>query len=388
MGYRILILNTLMEAGGAQKAMLQLAQGLRDRGHDVVVATMYDKGGFIPKFEQKYGMPIIDLQMKPAEGNPLVKALAFARGLFRLTRLMRRERIEVLQTFSHYSNILGPILGLLARVPVRVSSQRMSLLNQPRWLLFLDRLVTNSRLVHRMVSVSEMTRRYTMEVERIRGDKLITIPNGIDVSGFSSQLGEEGRDRLRTELGLGKDDLVVSVVARLHPQKGHRYLIEAIPSILAHVPNAVFLLAGDGALRDELDQAIDRAGVGHAVRLLGARNDVPDLLSISSLFVLPSLWEGMPNAVMEAMAAGLPVVATSVDGTPEVVLDGETGLLVPAKDPGALGSAIIELLLDGEKRRAFGAAGRERISQTFSLQSYVDRHEALYSQLVRQVVTA
>lgn len=388
MGYRILILNTLMEAGGAQKAMLQLAQGLRDRGHDVVVATMYDKGGFIPKFEQKYGMPIIDLQMKPAEGNPLVKALAFARGLFRLTRLMRRERIEVLQTFSHYSNILGPILGLLARVPVRVSSQRMSLLNQPRWLLFLDRLVTNSRLVHRMVSVSEMTRRYTMEVERIRGDKLITIPNGIDVSGFSSQLGEEGRDRLRTELGLGKDDLVVSVVARLHPQKGHRYLIEAIPSILAHVPNAVFLLAGDGPLRDELDQAIDRAGVGHAVRLLGARNDVPDLLSISSLFVLPSLWEGMPNAVMEAMAAGLPVVATSVDGTPEVVLDGETGLLVPAKDPGALGSAIIELLLDGEKRRAFGAAGRERISQTFSLQSYVDRHEALYSQLVRQVVTA
>lgn len=382
------MLNTLMEAGGAQKAMLQLARGLRDRGHYVVVATMYDKGDFIPKFEQRYGLKIVNLQMKAAEGSLFAKLWAMVRGLFGLFRLMRRERIEVLQTFSHYSNILGPIVGWLARVPVRVSSQRMSLLNQPRWLLRLDRLVTNSGLVHRMVSVSEMTRRFTMEVEGIRGEKIVTIPNGIDLSAATSQLGEQGRARLREELGLGDGDHIVAVVARLHPQKGHRYLIEALPSILERVPNAVFLFAGDGPLREELEREVERAQVGHAVRMLGARNDVPDLLAISSLFVLPSLWEGMPNAVMEAMAAGLPVVATGVDGTPEVVVHGETGLLVPAKDPESLASAIVALLLDEEKRRAFGVAGRERISQFFSLQNYVDCHETLYKQLARQVVTA
>lgn len=384
--YRILLLNTLLEPGGAQKAMFELAKGLQARGHSVTTVTMYDKGGFASIFEERYGIRVVDLKMKPARGNALIRAKAFILGLWRFYRLLREERIQILQTFTHYSNIIGPVIAWCARVPVRISSQRNTLKSHSRFVRWMDQLVANSQCVHMMTCVSEQTRKYCLDVAHIRGEKLMTIPNGVAVPDEHFCLPKASGKELLDQLGVDADQLVVLIVARLHPQKGHRYLIEAIPRVLEDVPNAVFLFAGEGELRGELSRLIKDAGVGHATRLLGARDDIPSLLEVSDLFVLPSLWEGMPNAVLEAMAYGLPVVATCVDGTTEVVEDGRTGILVPPKDVSALADAIVRFLKDRELRLIMGNAGRMRVIEEFSIDSFVDRHVALYDRLARQTM--
>lgn len=385
---RILLLNTLLEAGGAQKAMLQLARGLRDRGHEITVATMYDKAGCREAFEQRFGVPIVDLEMKPAPSDradrpgKLGKLWHAGRGVRRLRRLLRRQRIEVLQTFSHYSNVLGPMVARGTGVRVCVTSQRMRLEGRSPWLLRADRWISRSRLAQRMVAVSESVRTYCIEDEGIAPDHVVTIANGLDIENWPSNGQAADRTSLRQTLGIEPDAPMVTTVARLHPQKGYEHLLEAVPGVLEAHPSAHFVWVGDGELEDALSQRIHSAKLEGRVHLTGARSDVPDLLAASDLFVLPSLWEGMPNAVLEAMAAGLPVVATAVDGTPEIVAEGETGWLVPPADGASLREAIRQALGDPARREAMGRAGRQRVERHFSLTRYVDQFEQLYAQLL------
>jgi glycosyltransferase involved in cell wall biosynthesis len=381
---KVLLLNTQMEAAGAQKAMLELARGLKQRGHEVTVVTMYDKDAYVPFFEERYCLQIIDLEMKqPGVKNPLTRAWYFIRGLIRLYSLMRTQRPQIIQTFSHYSNILGPLVAWLARVPVRVSSQRMSLKDYPAWLLRLDRLVVNSFLSHKMVAVSEGTRHFSIEEEGIKPDKLVTIPNGINVERFSISLSPETEQSLRQALGVKPDSLIILTVARLHHQKGHRYLIEAIPRILRDFPQAQFLFVGEGELHDELTRQVEGAELSDYVRLLGVRQDVPRLLAISDLFVLPSLWEGMPNSVLEAMAAGVPVIATNVDGTPEIINNGDVGILVAPANPSALKQAICLLLKDKTLRVSMTKAAKERVESKFSRDANTTAFINLYQNLLK-----
>jgi len=375
---KVLLLNTQMEAGGAQKAMLLLAQGLQARGHCVHVVTMYDKGDFVAAYRKQYGVDILDLRMKQAvHRNPLQKVTDGLRGLLQLYRLMRSGGYNVVQTFSHYSNIIGPVLAWLARVPIRVSSQRMSLRGAPSWVRQLDRLVTNSRLVTAMVMVSEGTRRYSIEEQGLRPEKLVTIHNSIDLERFTRQPPEQV-EPLRAQLGLPDDALIVTTVARLHPQKGHRYLLQAAPAILAVFPQTHFLLVGEGALWSELEMTVRRLGLQEAVHFLGVRQDIPTILSFSDIFVLPSLWEGLPNSVLEAMATETAVVATDVDGTPEVVQDGKTGLLVPPANVEALQEAIAYLLGNATLRQEMGSCGRNRVAREFSHEKNIASFLSLY----------
>ena len=381
----ILLLNTQMEPAGAQKALLELARGLQSRGHSVTIATMYDKANYIPVFQERYGLDIINLQMKqPGERNPLAKALRLVRGIWRLYRLMRQHKIQIVQTFSHYSNILGPVIAWLARVPVRLSSQRMSLKGSPGWLLQLDRRVANSSLICKMVSVSQGTRRFSIQEQGIKAEKIITIHNGIDLDRFSPAVSPDILNGLRQELGLTDIHPIIITVARLHPQKGHRFLVEIIPQILNVAPQAQFLFVGEGGLQSELQTLVSQAGLDDTVHFLGVRQDIPKLLALSDLFVLPSLWEGLPNSVLEAMAVGVPVVATNVDGCPEVILDGETGILVPPSDPGALAKAICRLLQNEALRASMTGAARARVASVFSQDANISAYVDLYQNLVTE----
>jgi glycosyltransferase involved in cell wall biosynthesis len=381
-GRRIFLLNTLMEAGGAQKAMLQLARGLASRGHYVRVATMYDKGGFVPRFEERFGLEITDLRMKRPGTSAVPNAVWAVRGVRHLRRALMEHGTEVLQTFSHYSNVIGPIVARTAGVPVCVSSQRMRLQGRPWVLRAADRWTVNRAWADRMVAVSDAIRDYCVEDAGIRADRIVTIPNGLDVSEMDRASDSADRIIDRKREGLGENDVVASVVARLHPQKGHIYLLEAVADLIGRHPRLRVLLIGEGNDRGELGNRITDMGLEKVVRLLGDRHDVPELLAISDLFVLPSLWEGMPNAVLEAMAARLPVVATAVDGTAEVVVHGETGWLVPPADSAALARAVEEALTDVERRRKLGVAGRRRVEMEFTLDRYVDRFEELYEALL------
>jgi L-malate glycosyltransferase len=377
---RIFLLTTVMTTGGVQKAIMQLARGLADRGHQVIVAAMYDKTGAIPAYEADFDLPITDLEMNPS-GSRVRKVVAMLRGGARLWRTVRERKVEVLQSFTHYSNILGPFVGVIAGVPVRVTSQRTPLDDRSPWLRRADRWVSRSGLAHRMVAASEYLRSYCMDREGLHPGRVVTIRNGVDPM-YGSAEARSRRAATRSALGLEPDHVGILTVARLSREKGLESLLEAATSLAARRPEARFLWVGDGELRDDLELRVRQHELADRILILRDRRDVPELLGASDLFVLPSLSEGMPNAVLEAMAAGLPVVATSVGGTPEAVIEGETGWLVPPGDPAALARAIGAALDDPDARARLGEAGRRRVQESFSLASYVGGFEDLYEELL------
>jgi glycosyltransferase involved in cell wall biosynthesis len=188
----------------------------------------------------------------------------------------------------------------------------------------------------------------------------------------------EGREPVRRALGLDAAAPVVGVVGRLEAQKGHTYLLDAWPDVRRDFPGARLLVVGDGALRAELEARALGPGLHGSVTFTGFRADVPRVLAALDVLVLPSLYEGMPLTVIEASAMGLPVVATAVDGTPEVVRDGETGRLVPPARPAALADALRALLADPARARAMGRAGRAHVLARFDLDTQVEATARVY----------
>jgi len=188
----------------------------------------------------------------------------------------------------------------------------------------------------------------------------------------------------RAELDLPPNAFVISTVGRLHEQKGHEYLLLAARELCAQEKDAIFLIAGYGPLRKHLEARTGELGIASRVRFLGYRKDVKRILAASDVFALPSLWEGMSNAILEAMAAGKPVVATAVDGNVEQVVHGETGLLAPPADSDALAKAFLELARDRRRAREMGDRGRERARRNFPVERMTGAHIELYAKLLKE----
>jgi glycosyltransferase involved in cell wall biosynthesis len=241
----------------------------------------------------------------------------------------------------------------LARVPAMVGTAQLYLppdgTRQPRIML---------RPLRRILAVSDEVRRGYAGALRVPASRLAVVRNAIRVP----PPGRLGDPALRAALVRGRPEYVVLTPARLHAQKGHAYLIAAA----VQVPDATFVLAGDGPLRGELEARARELGVADRVLFLGERTDVPDLLAAADLVVLPSLFEGLPVSVLEAMAAERPVIATAIGGTDEAVAHERSGLLVPARDPEALASAIRRVRSDAVLSRRLAQAGRERVEREFS----------------------
>jgi len=223
--------------------------------------------------------------------------------------------------------------------------------------------------------------------ERVR-----SIGNGVDLDTFRPRiLDQNGMWTLRERLGLDAGDgPVVSVSGRLVREKGFLDLMEAWPPVVEVLPNAKLLIIGEALESDRrgiegrLRSEIARGGMGESVKMLGYRSDVAELVCVSDLFVLPSWREGMPVSIMEAMACGLPVVATDIRGSREEVVDGVTGLLVPARDPAKLATAMLEILNDPKNRRAMGEASRERAEEHFDEREFIARQREVYQQLFKE----
>jgi glycosyltransferase involved in cell wall biosynthesis len=189
---------------------------------------------------------------------------------------------------------------------------------------------------------------------------------------------------IRFELGLEKFEHVIGAVGSLYAVKGHIHLIQALPDILRACPRTIVLLVGRGDLEGELKAEVGRRGLEAHVRFVGFRNDVPALLSLFDVFVLPSLSEGLSMALLEAMAAGKPVVATKVGGNAELVVDGDTGFLIPSESPAALAEKVICVLDDKIRAAGMGDRGRQRAHDKFSFQSMVDKYQEYYEQAIGQ----
>jgi glycosyltransferase involved in cell wall biosynthesis len=228
----------------------------------------------------------------------------------------------------------------------------------------------------RVLTVSAGQRR-TYERIGVRPELLRTVPNGIRARGPGP-----GRAAARRALGLRDDQPVVLTVGRLVAQKGHRTLVAAVPALAARFPDPAGVVIGDGGLHEPLARQAAELGVAHSVHLPGFRPDARTLLDAADVFVLPSRQEAMPLAALEAMDAGLPVVATRVDGSTEVVVDGVTGRLVPRDDAAALAGALGDLLADGDLRTAYGAAGQERFRSRYTSARMAEQTLGVYRELL------
>lgn len=236
-----------------------------------------------------------------------------------------------------------------------------------------DRVI--SGFVDRVIAVSEAARAFLISGKGYSADKIVVVPNGRDLSVFQPGT---GRQRARRNLGLDGAAPVVGVIGRLEPQKGHAYLLEAWPAVTREFSQARLLVVGDGSLRGILERRARDLGIAANVIFAGYRNDVPLVLDAVDVVALPSIYEGMPLAAIEASAMARPVVATCVDGTPEVVRHDRTGRLVPARDSGALASALLGLLRDPEGARRMGRAGRDYVLHRFELDTQVQATARVY----------
>jgi glycosyltransferase involved in cell wall biosynthesis len=361
-GFSILLIGTQMTIGGAQRGLFDQARWFKSQGCKVVVAFFYDKEGLHEKWSQAVDLPVHNLQAYERGAGFLSQGMKLLRGLWQLWGLLVRERFDVVETFTHDSNLLGLPLAWLARVPVRIATHRGRIEAFPKWRQVFHNLLINARIAHTLIAVSEQTRQQAIH-EGVWENRITVIPNGVQPLDTSSV----NRAVVRRDLGLNENDILILSVGRLTYQKGHEFLVQAMFTVVGRFPNAKAGICGDGPLRSQLETQIIDTGLSNHMKLLGAWEDISPLLASADIFVLPSRWEGLSRALMEAMAAGLPVIAAEVDGIKDLVTDGVNGLLVASEDARMLGNSILQLIADAEMRKKLGAAGQAHVLKTHSV---------------------
>jgi glycosyltransferase involved in cell wall biosynthesis len=365
---RILFLSTSMGMGGADSQLLAAAQGLRERDHEVRIVSLTALGPMGLR-AQELGLTTESLDMARGVPDP--------RGLFRLARLVRSWRPDVLHSHMVHANLMARALRLVTPVPVLVSTIHNIYEGGPLWMAAYR--LTN-RLVDGMTIISETAADRYIREGIIPGDLLRVIPNGVDPEPFRAVSGAE-RDDIRRRLGL-RQEFAWLAVGRFETAKDYPNMLQAFAAVRERHPEVVLLLVGRGSLQRDTEALAQRLGLGDAVRFLGVRDDVPALVSAADAYVMSSAWEGMPMVLLEAAAGGLPIVTTRVGGNHEAVLDGATGFLAPARDSGALASAMSRLMaLTAAERREMGERGRDHVRANHGLTRVVERWEALYREV-------
>lgn len=298
-------------------------------------------------------------------------------GAAKLARVLQKREIQVLHSHTFRASLFASPIGKLCRVPAILETSHGRELWRRGWIksrFFIDRFA--ARFVDYVIAVSEATARYLVEQKGLPANKVVVIRGAANLKPFDpSRPAPEG---LKRSLGFAENDPVLLVLARLEPQKGHRVLLEAMPLILRQHPNARLVCLGDGTLRSELEDFVNGNSLANNVRFVGRQTDVAKWLAFADLTVLPSFYEGLPLAVIESFAAGRPVVATAVDGTSEVVLNGKTGLTVPPGDPARLAEAIAHTLTDPIGARKMAQAGRERVLREFGVEKMIESTQEMY----------
>jgi len=363
---RILFLSTSMGLGGADQQLLSAAQVLRDRGHEIRIVSLTPLGPMGLQ-ARSLGLATDSLEMRRGVPDP--------RGLARLVRIVRPWKPDVVHSHMVHANLMARALRLLVPVPVLVSTIHNVYEGGP--LLMAGYRLTNG-LVDHMTIISQAAADRFVGERIVPGRLLTVIANGVDTDRMRD-LPPEGRVALRGEMSAGDQEFVWLAVGRFEVAKDYPNMLRAFADVRAREPRAVLVIVGQGSLQAEAEALTAELGLREAVRFLGARDDVPAVMSAADGYVMSSAWEGMPMVLLEAAAAGLPIVATAVGGNGEVVRDGESGFLVPARDFGMLRTGMLRLMaLPEEQRRAMGERGREHVRANYGLQRVAERWERVY----------
>ena len=362
---RVLYLSHAFAVGGAEEMVLNLVRHLPPQ-YVPAVACIHEAGPIGLEIERT-GVPFKVLGLKPGVLRPF--------DVLRLRDFLYECQPDIVHTFLLTGSLYGRFAAMMARVPVVIGTEvnvyekkRTLHALAERWLM---------RDTDAVVASAESVRDFYIKQVKADPSKVEVIYNAVDWAQLQATV---SREEMRASVDVPPDAPLLTIIARLTEQKGHRILLDAL--VRPDLAHARLLVVGDGPLRQALESQATNLGLSPRVRFVGARRDLGNILAATDVFVMPSFWEGLPLAMVLAMGAGVPVVATRVAGIPEVVQDGVTGLLVPPGDSGELGAALSRVVNDDTTRVLLGQAARAFVGPRFGVDGYVKSVTALYDRLL------
>jgi glycosyltransferase involved in cell wall biosynthesis len=368
-----------LEFGGGERGFVQIINRLCRKKYKIMVACL-PTGVFIEKIKGS-GAQVSSVDMQN-RFNPMV--------ILRLVNLMKRENVDIVHSQGGRADFFARMAAKLSRVPIVVSTVQMPVegfnVSTIKRLIYILLNRFSERFVDRFIVVSDALEKMMIEKQRIESQRVVKIYNGIEIDEFCMDYDKEAihvKSRFREEMGFSNSVPVIGAIGRLVWQKGFEYFIEAIPGLLKEFKEARFLIVGEGELEEELKVKSKRLGLEDKLTFTGFRSDIKEILASIDICILPSLLEGLPMILLEAMAMGKPIVATDIDGIKEVLADGEAGLLVPPRNMEALSDAIITLLGNEGKSYQMGMAARKIVKEEFGVDVMVQKVEKVYDDMLR-----
>ncbi|MCP4252516.1 MAG: glycosyltransferase family 4 protein [Candidatus Scalindua sp.] len=379
MRHNLLYVIDNLEFGGGERVFSQLINRLSAERYKIMVACL-PTGVFVEKIEGSGAM------IKPVD----MRNRSNFKIILQLIGLMKEQKIDIVHSQGARADFFARIAARLAKVPIVFSTVPMTVegfdVNPIKKLIYILLNRFSERFVDRFMVVSDALKKMMIEKHRIEPHRVVKIYNGIEVDDFCLADDEIVRRRkeFREESGLKEDTPVIGAIGRLVWQKGFEHFIEAIPEVLKEFKEARFLIVGEGILENTLKMASKKLEINNKIRFIGFRNDIKDILATIDILVMPSLLEGLPMILLEAMAMGKPIVATDIDGINEVLENGKTALLVPPKAPEALSEAIVNLLTHRDQAHQMGIDARRVVEERFGVDTMVERVEVVYEELLQQ----
>ena len=366
---RILRIISNLGVGGVQKRMISLLPKLNEERYSIIVCSF--KTGKLQNRLEQSGIPVKIIPRR-FKFDPVC--------IYRLYSIMKKENIDIVHTHCHKPNTTGRIAAKLAGVPVIIANEHNMDTWKSNWQLTLDKWL--SAYSDKIIAVSEAVKSFYVKNANISADKFEVIYNGVDLDFWQKNMpSQKAILEKKAKLGLLQGNKVIAAIGRLHPQKGHEYLLRAAKKIISRMGNLKFLIVGDGPMKESLESLSERLGIKENVVFTGKRDDVKDMLCISDFSVVSSIREGFSNVVLESMACSKPVVATDVGGNKEIIIDGENGFIVPSRNEDALADKIQALAGNEELTIRMGLAAKEAV-KNFSLSQMKYKTEKLYEELM------
>jgi glycosyltransferase involved in cell wall biosynthesis len=366
MKINILRVVSNLGTGGVQMRLVSLLPYIDNKKFNISVCSFKD--GPLKKKLTKAGFKVFIVPRR-FKFDPIC--------IMRLIKIIKSEKICIIHTHTHKPNTTARIAAILARVPVIIANEH----NVDEWKSLFQKLIDCflALFTDRIIVVSKGVQKFCQSTG-IPSCKFHLIYNGVEIDKFKNK---KFRETKRKELGVYENTCVIGTIGRIHPQKGHEFLIEVVEKLLIEHKSLLFLIIGKGYLKEELIRKIKSLNLSKNFLFLGEREDIPELLSCMDIFVLPSLREGFPNTILEAMASSLPVVATDVGGVRELIIQNKTGFIMPPANTSALYESLSKLIQDKNLRERMGNTGYKRVKD-FSIEKMAKETEKLYEELAKK----
>jgi glycosyltransferase involved in cell wall biosynthesis len=367
---KVLFISVHLNYGGAEVGLATTLKNI-DKGRFDFTIVSIEKKGPIGEEIERLGFKVIYLNEIARLSNiALIK---------KVSRILRNEKPDILHTSLFYANFFGRMAALFNRPPVVITEERSMYTEKRFYHILIDKIF--SGITDKIIVCSESVLNFTASQEGIRKDKFSLIYNAVDDRRFSIP---DSREDIRRKFGLSSEDFIVGTVGSLISKKGHRFLIEAVNRSAGQIPSIKLLIAGEGEERKNLENLAGSLGIGDRTLFMGARNDVPELMKAMDVFILPSLQEGFPRTLIEAMYMGLAVCVSNISGIPEIVRDGENGFLIEPGDIEAIAEKILLLQKDSGLREKLGFNARKTVESGYLAKNYLTSLEGLYSKLYEE----